>query len=89
MTLFSRISGTGGYLPEKVLSNHDLEKMVETSDQWIQERTGIKKRHIAQPDQTTCDLAEKAAKRALKAAGKKAEDLDLIIVATTTPDKIF
>ena len=89
MTLYSRIAGTGSYLPEKVLSNHDLEKMVETSDQWIQERTGIKKRHIADDGQTTCDLAEQAALRALKAAGKTAEDLDLIVVATTTPDKIF
>ena len=89
MSMYSRIAGTGSYLPEKVLSNHDLEKMVETSDQWIQERTGIKKRHIADDGQTTCDLAEQAARRALKAAGKTAEDLDLIVVATTTPDKIF
>jgi len=89
MSVFSRIAGTGSYLPEKVLSNHDLEKMVETSDQWIQERTGIKKRHIAEDAQTTCDLAEQAAIRALDAAGKGAEDLDLIIVATTTPDKVF
>ncbi|HID44453.1 MAG TPA: ketoacyl-ACP synthase III [Chromatiaceae bacterium] len=87
--MFSRIAGTGSFLPEKVLSNHDLEKMVETSDQWIQERTGIKKRHIAETGQTTCDLAEQAAIRALKAAGKTAEDLDLIVVATTTSDKIF
>lgn len=89
MSMFSRIAGTGSFLPEKVLSNHDLEKMVETSDQWIQERTGIKKRHIAETGQTTCDLAEQAAIRALKAAGKTAEDLDLIVVATTTSDKIF
>ena len=89
MTIYSRIAGTGSYLPEKVLSNQDLEKMVETSDQWIQERTGIRKRHIAADDQTTCDLAEQAARRALEAAGKSAEDLDLIVVATTTPDKIF
>ncbi len=89
MSIYSRITGTGSYLPEKVLSNHDLEKMVETSDQWIQERTGIKKRHIAEAGQTTCDLAEQAAARALKAAGKTAQDIDLIVVATTTPDKIF
>ncbi len=89
MSVYSRIAGTGSYLPEKVLSNHDLEKMVETSDQWIQERTGIKKRHIAEAGQTTCDLAEQAAARALKAAGKTAQEIDLIVVATTTPDKIF
>lgn len=89
MSCYARITGTGGYLPEKVLSNHDLEKMVETSDQWIQERTGIKKRHIAGPDETTCDLAEKAARNALEMAGRSAGDIDLIIVATTTPDKIF
>ncbi|BAO44354.1 beta-ketoacyl-ACP synthase III [Thiolapillus brandeum] len=89
MNVYSRITGTGSYLPEKVLSNQDLEKMVETSDQWIQERTGIRKRHIAEAEQTTCDLAEQAARRALEAAGKTPEDLDLIIVATTTPDKIF
>ncbi|WP_456406555.1 beta-ketoacyl-ACP synthase III [Thiolapillus sp.] len=89
MSVFSRITGTGGYLPEKIVSNHDLEKMVETSDQWIQERTGIKKRHIAEEGQTTCDLAEQASVMALEAAGKTAEDIDLIVVATTTPDKIF
>lgn len=86
---YSRITGTGGYLPEKVLSNHDLEKMVETSDQWIRERTGIKKRHIAVEDQFTVDLAEQAARRALEAAGRSPQDIDLIIVATTTPDQIF
>ncbi|WP_456416725.1 beta-ketoacyl-ACP synthase III [Thiolapillus sp.] len=89
MSIYSRVAGTGSYLPEKVLSNHDLEKMVETSDQWIQERTGIKKRHIAAAEQTTCDLAEQAATRALRAAGKTAQEIDLIVVATTTPDKIF
>jgi len=86
---YSRIAGTGGYLPEKVLTNHDLEKMVETSDQWITERTGIKKRHVASDDETTCDLAEKAARLAIEAAGIKASDIDLIIVATTTPDQVF
>ncbi len=89
MSIYSRIAGTGSYLPEKVLSNQDLEKMVETSDQWIQERTGIRKRHIAADEQTTCDLAEQAARRALEAAGRTPEELDLIVVATTTPDKIF
>lgn len=87
--IFSRIMGTGGYLPEKVLTNHDLEKMVDTSDQWITERTGIKKRHIAADGETTCDLAEHAARQAMAAAGVEASDIDLIIVATTTPDRVF
>ncbi len=86
---YTRIAGTGGYLPEKVLSNHDLEKMVDTSDEWIVDRTGIRKRHIAADDETTCDLAEHAARRAMSAAGKEAHDIDLVIVATTTPDQIF
>ena len=89
MSAWSRITGTGGHLPERVLSNQDLEKMVDTSDQWIRERTGIRKRHIAAEGETTCDLAEQAARRALEAAGLEAQDLDLIVVATTTPDKIF
>ncbi|NOX75798.1 MAG: ketoacyl-ACP synthase III [Gammaproteobacteria bacterium] len=87
--IYSRIIGTGGYLPEKVLSNHDLEKMVETSDQWITDRTGIKKRHIAGDGETTCDLAEHAARDALEAAGMSPSDVDLIVFATTTPDRIF
>ena len=87
-TLYSRIAGTGSYLPEKVLSNKDLEEMVDTSDEWIVERTGIKKRHIV-VDETTCDLAEIAARKAMEMADKRAEDIDLIIVATTTPDLIF
>ncbi len=86
---YSRISGTGSFLPEKVLSNHDLEKMVETSDQWIKDRTGISKRHIASEGETTCDLAEKAALLALESAGVSASEIDLIVVATTTADKIF
>jgi 3-oxoacyl-[acyl-carrier-protein] synthase-3 len=81
--------GTGGCLPEKVLSNHDLEKMVDTSDQWIVERTGIKKRHIAAENETTCDLAEVAARQAIDAAGINTAEIDLIIVATTTPDRVF
>lgn len=89
MNTYARISGTGSYLPEKVLTNKDLESIVDTSDQWIRERTGIVKRHIAVDGQTTCDLAEQAAKRAIEAAGKTAQDIDLIVVATTTPDKIF
>lgn len=87
--MYSRISGTGGYLPEKILTNLDLEKMVDTSDQWITDRTGIKKRHIAADDETTCDLAEHAARRAMDAANVGPDQIDLIIVATTTADKIF
>lgn len=86
---YSRITGTGSYLPEKVLSNRDLEEMVDTSDEWIRERTGIRKRHIAAEGQTTCDLAELAARRALEAAGRSPRDVDLVIVATTTPDRVF
>ncbi len=86
---FSRITGTGGYLPDKVMTNHDLEKIVETSDQWIRERTGISKRHIAADGQNTVDLAEHAARRALESAGRDVQDVDLIIVATTTPDQVF
>lgn len=87
--IYSRITGTGSFLPEKVLSNHDLEKMVDTSDQWIVERTGISQRHIAGDNESTCDLAEFAAKRAMESAGVNAADIDLIIVATTTPDRVF
>src|SRR5690606_27944110 len=82
-------AGTGSYLPEKTLSNGDLEKMVETSDEWIRERTGIRVRHIAAEGETTCDLAEIAARRAMEAANVTAADIDLIIVATTTPDRVF
>ena len=87
--IYSRIAGTGSYLPEKILSNHDLEKMVETSDQWIQDRTGIKKRHIVADDETTTELAFYAAEKAIEAAGLSNDDIDLIIVATTTPTRIF
>lgn len=86
---YSRIIGTGGYLPDRILTNAELESMVETSDQWIVERTGIRNRHLAAADQGTCDLAEQAARRALEAANLDASELDLIIVATTTPDRIF
>jgi len=86
--MFSRITGTGSYLPEKILTNYDLEKIVDTSDQWIMERTGIKKRHISE-NQTTSELAEIAALNALEMAGKSVDDVDLIIFATTTPDLIF
>ena len=87
--IYSRISGTGSYLPENVVTNADMEKIVDTTDQWIRDRTGIEQRHIAADDQFTVDLAEQAAKNAMEMAGKKAEDIDLIIVATTTPDRVF
>jgi len=87
--IYSRIAGTGSFLPERVLSNQDLEKMVETTDEWIQSRTGIKKRHIIEDDQTTTDLAFFAAEKAIEAAGIANSDIDLIIVATTTPSQIF
>ena len=80
MTRFARITGTGRYLPEHVMTNHDLEALVETSDEWIRERTGIVKRHIAAEGETTCDLAEEAARLALEAAGRKTSDVDLIVV---------
>ena len=87
--MYSRIMATGSYLPEKVLTNADLEKIVDTTDQWIIERTGIKERHIVADNETTCDLAEFAARNAIKAADIDPQSIDLIIVATTTPDKIF
>ncbi|MBU5346496.1 beta-ketoacyl-ACP synthase III [Paenibacillus lautus] len=83
------IIGTGKYVPEKILSNHDLEKMVDTSDEWIVSMTGIRERHIAAPNEATSDLAYHAAVNALKSAGMNAEDLELIIVATITPDMFF
>ncbi len=86
---YSRIIGTGGYLPEKILTNQDLERMVDTTDQWIRERTGITQRHIAAEDQTTSDLAEQAARRVMEAANLGPADIDLVIVATTTPDRVF
>ncbi|MCZ8318175.1 MAG: beta-ketoacyl-ACP synthase III [Lysobacteraceae bacterium] len=89
MTVHARIAGTGSYLPEKILTNADLEKIVETSDQWIRERTGIQQRHIAAEGQTTVDLAEQAALRAMEAAGVSAAELDLIVMGTTTPDIVF
>lgn len=85
----ARILGTGSYLPERILTNADLEKLVETSDEWIRERTGIEQRHVAAEGQTTSDLAVEAARRALQAAGIGADSIDLIIVGTTTPDVIF
>jgi len=87
--IYSKIIGTGGYLPEKTLTNADLENMVETSDEWIVARTGIKERHIAAEGETTCDMAFEASRKALESAGISHSDIDLIIVATTTPDLIF
>jgi 3-oxoacyl-[acyl-carrier-protein] synthase-3 len=86
---YARITGTGSALPERVLTNVDLEKFVETSDEWIRTRTGIRQRHVAAEGQTTGDLALLAAQRALEAAGVKASELDLIVLGTTTPDLIF
>jgi 3-oxoacyl-[acyl-carrier-protein] synthase-3 len=86
---YSRIAGTGSYLPEKVLTNFDLEKMMDTSDQWIRERTGIERRHIAAAGETTVDLAERAARAALDAAGVEPADIDFIAFGTTTPDMVF
>src|SRR5580704_1497771 len=83
------IIGTGSYLPEKVLSNRDLEKMVETSDEWIVSRTGISERRIAADDEHTSDLAAKAAVQAMENAGITADQVDLILVATVTPDMFF
>jgi 3-oxoacyl-[acyl-carrier-protein] synthase-3 len=89
MTIFARIAGTGSYLPEKVLTNADIEKLVDTSDEWIVSRSGIRERHLVADGQTTSDMAFEAAKRAMDAAGVDASELELIIVGTTTPDFIF
>jgi 3-oxoacyl-[acyl-carrier-protein] synthase-3 len=86
---YARITGTGSALPERVLTNFDLEKFVETSDEWIHTRTGIRQRHVAAEGETTGDLAFLAAERAMAAAGVKASELDLIVLGTTTPDLIF
>lgn len=86
---YARITGTGSFLPEQVMTNKDIEKMVDTTDEWIQERTGIKRRHIAAADEFTVDLATKAAINAMEASGRTKDDIDLIIVATTTPDRVF
>lgn len=87
--VYSRIAGTGSYLPENVVTNDDLAKIVDTSDEWIAARTGIRQRHIAAEGETTSDLAYHASVRALEAAGVKPEELDLIVLGTTTPDLIF
>lgn len=87
--MHARVTGTGTYLPEQVLSNADIEQRIDTSDEWIFSRTGIRSRHVAADDETTSDLALHAAQRALEAAGRHANDVDLIIVATCTPEIIF
>jgi 3-oxoacyl-[acyl-carrier-protein] synthase-3 len=86
---YARITGTGGYLPGNVMTNDDIAKFVDTNDQWIRERTGIEQRHIVVDGQTTVDLAEGASRLAIEAAGIDASEIDLIILATSTPDKIF
>jgi len=87
--IYSRIAGTGSFLPERVMTNADLEALVDTSDEWIRERTGIRERRIAATGETTCDLAEEAARRALEAAGVTAAEIDFLVVGTTTPDLVF
>ncbi len=85
----AKILGTGSYLPEKLLTNVDLEKLIDTTDAWIVERTGIRQRHVAAEHEFTSDLAKIAAERALEAAGLSANDIELIVLATTTPDRVF
>jgi 3-oxoacyl-[acyl-carrier-protein] synthase-3 len=87
--MYSRIAGTGSYLPDKILTNADLERLVDTSDEWIRSRTGIERRHVVVDGETTTDLAEHAARHAMQAAGVTAADVDLICVGTTTPDLVF
>ncbi len=87
--MYSRIAGTGSHLPEKILTNADIEKLVDTSDEWIRTRTGISERHVVADGETTADLAEHASRKALAAAGVEPGEVDLICVATATPDLVF
>ncbi|MDE1924237.1 MAG: ketoacyl-ACP synthase III [Gammaproteobacteria bacterium] len=87
--MYSRIAGTGSHLPEKILTNADIEKLVDTSDEWIRTRTGISERHVVSDGETTADLAEHASRKALAAAGVEPGEVDLICVATATPDLVF
>jgi 3-oxoacyl-[acyl-carrier-protein] synthase-3 len=87
--IYSRIEGTGRYLPERILTNAELEKKVDTTDEWIRTRTGVEQRHVAAEDEKTSDLCLAAAKNAMEAAGITADEIDLIVVGTTTPDLIF
>ena len=86
---YSRIAGTGRYLPERIMTNFDLEKIVDTTDEWIRTRTGVERRHVVEPEQTTSDMCCEAAKAAMKDAGVKPEDVDFVITGTTTPDVVF
>ena len=86
---YSKITGTGSYLPEKIVTNDDLEKILDTSDQWIRERTGIRERRVAHEGETSSDMAEVAGQRALQAAGVNPEEIGLLVVGTTTPDLVF
>ena len=87
--IYSKIIGTGSCLPEKRVTNHDLEKIMDTSDQWIRERTGISERRIVEDHQTTGTLAEQACRRALEAADVDPGEIDLFVMGTTTPDLVF
>ena len=87
--IFSRIGGTGRYLPERVLTNADMEKIVDTTDAWIRARTGIEERHVATDDEKTSDLCVQAAKIAMADAGVDPQDIDLIVIGTTSPDLLF
>ena len=87
--IYARIAGTGRGLPERILTNQDLEKMVETSDEWIRSRTGIERRHIVSDDETNLDLCERAARNAMEMAGVGPADIDFVIVGTTSPDQVF
>ncbi|MFM9888657.1 MAG: beta-ketoacyl-ACP synthase III [Burkholderiales bacterium] len=87
--IYTRIVGTGSYLPERIVANDELARRLETSDEWIRARTGIRQRHIARPDERASDLALNASLRAIEAAGITASEIDLIIVATSTPDLVF
>jgi 3-oxoacyl-[acyl-carrier-protein] synthase-3 len=86
---YSRIVGTGRYLPERIMTNFDLEKIVDTTDEWIRTRTGVERRHVVAEDQTTSDMCVEAAKIAIEDAGVNVADIDLVITGTTTPDLIF
>ena len=86
---YTRIAGTGRFLPEKILTNFDLEKMVDTTDEWIRTRTGVERRHVVDEDMTTSDMCVEAAKKAMAEADVSPEDIDLVIIGTTSPDLIF
>ena len=86
---YSRIVGTGRYLPERIMTNFDLEEMVETSDEWIRTRTGVERRHVVEDDQTTSDMCVESAKQAMDDAGIKPTDIDMVITGTTSPDVVF